>query len=597
LIYEKYNYVGYKSSLRQKTAIYSIDEINSYEENQPKEHYRTIYRFDDSIKDLPSVREIPKDTMIYTDYIVIDIDSDTGMSPAIHLGKTLTDFLDAWEIGHELWFSGGKGFHVLIPTIQFGLEPNKASCCASVIKKMATELATASKIKIDSSIYNVSRVLRMPYSFNIKGNKHKVPVKWSGKTWTEHEGYPDPEDYVLNDKLVELYRAVLRDLNKKGIKIQSSNKSSVLSLWKPVQEGERNSSCYKVAKMWQERKLILEDTFNIMKIWNQANCSPPLTESEIKNVVQSAYATHATSIITDPKMSNYCYDSTRAVTRMLTEYKDFDKKVQKTGFKFFDEYTMGLMPGDLIFWLAVNGNFKSCVLSSLMQRMSAVSDKHTLLFSMDMLYDKASIRHMQYAESFTIAEVYRRIKAGYGFPKFKKMFNNVHIIDKKALTVDEMDSFINWFRNNVGEVGAIGVDYLGDFKGCDNDTVATGRTVHELSDLTGQVGCPTIALVQARREYEGAGGNVEIDKTAGKDASAIEQKCDYLIGSWWHWPNGPMGNKRHYGKFLKNRKFDSEKFKDNAVFTMQLDKEYMRLSGVEYEPEPPSFNQKKTYGG
>jgi len=597
LIYDKYSYVGYKSSLRQKTAIYSIDDIEVHEENQDKEHYRTIYRFDDSIKDLQSVRDVPKDTMIYTDYIVIDIDSDTGLNQAISAGSSLTAFLDAWEIGYELWFSGGKGFHVLIPTVQFGLEPNKSSCCADVIKTMATELAVAAKIKIDTSIYNVSRVLRMPYSFNIKGNKHKVPARWTGKTWEEHEGYPDPEDYVLNDKLVELYRAVSRELNKKGIKIQSSNKtSSVLSLWKPVQEGERNASCYKVAKMWQERKLILEDAFNIMKIWNHANCNPPLEESEIKNTIQSAYATHATSIITDPKMSNYCYDSDRAITRILTEYKDFDKKVQKTGFEFFDKYTMGLMPGDLVFWLAVNGNFKSCVLSSLMQRMSVASKKHTLLFSMDMLYDKASIRHMQYAESFTIAEVYRRIKKGYNFPRFKEMFNKVHIVDKKALTVDEMDSFINWFRNNVGEVGAIGVDYLGDFKGCDNDTVATGRTVHELSDLTGQVGCPTIALVQARREYEGAGGNVEIDKTAGKDASAIEQKCDYLIGSWWHWPNGPLGNKQHYGKFLKNRKFDSESFKDNATFTMALDKQYMRLNDVAYEPEPPSFNQKKTYG-
>ena len=177
MIYEKYNYVGYKSSLRQKTAVYSIDDITVHEENQDKEHYRTIYRFDDSIKDLQSVRDIPKDTMIYTDYIVIDIDSDTGLNQAISAGGSLTSFLDAWEIGHELWFSGGKGFHVLIPTVQFGLEPNKSSCCANLIKTMATELAVAAKIKIDTSIYNVSRVLRMPYSFNIKGNKHKVPAK------------------------------------------------------------------------------------------------------------------------------------------------------------------------------------------------------------------------------------------------------------------------------------------------------------------------------------------------------------------------------------------------------------------------------------
>jgi hypothetical protein len=592
--YEEYCYVGYKNEFTQSTKIYNINEVDS--SDGEKEHYQTIYRFPESIKEHRSIRDIPEDMLAYADYLTFDIDR-ANLSDASIAVQKLESFCQSFDIGYELWFSGNKGFHLLIPSVQFDFQPTNNP---EILRSMAVAIAEYSKVEIDTKIYNMSRIFRMPGSLHKKSGKSKLPCFFKGKEllFADGEQFPDSDDYLVNDRLLSVYKAVCKSLEKKPA-VKSSG--VVGQMFVPVGEGDRNSTCFKIAKQLRERKHHLEDCLTLLNLWNNNFCNPPLKEQEIKTTLRSAFKGGVEYIVQDPSMANECYDPRRSIKSIHELYHNYDKNIVKTGYDFWDQYTMGLMPGELTFWLAVNGNLKTCILSNVLNKISHNTGKHTLLFSMDMSANALQVRHIQAAEQLTYREVISKVRKKYEFPKFQEQYAKTIVIDKKSPTVDDVERLIDWWVDNRGPIGAIGFDYLGSFRGCDNDNKVTGDTVHALDALAGKVGiCPIICLVQARREYEGRGGNVELDKTAGKDTSAIEHKGDYIIGSWWHETEDPDNNgqlkREYYGRFLKNRKFDSEKYPDNAYFKLNFNKEYMRLNSMEWCRQPPTFKQKMRMG-
>ncbi len=81
---------------------------------------------------------------------------------------------------------------------------------------------------------------------------------------------------------------------------------------------------------------------------------------------------------------NHFFDSTRALSSVKSVVSNFKHNIIKTGFSFIDNYTMGLFRGDVIFWIARPGNFKTCVASGVLQNVAATTGKKCLFFSMEM---------------------------------------------------------------------------------------------------------------------------------------------------------------------------------------------------------------------
>jgi replicative DNA helicase len=256
---------------------------------------------------------------------------------------------------------------------------------------------------------------------------------------------------------------------------------------------------------------------------------------------------------------------------------------------------MGLAPGEVVFWMARPGNFKTAVLSNILQRGSVLSKKPALFFSMEMGVTALTVRHVQQAEGLSKKEALEIVRERKQLEKTREMFKDVHVVGLSRLSTDRMLGLIDFYMETYGELSAIGVDYLSLFDGCANNTERTARQATELKTVIGKAAnCPVLCLVQAKREYEGREGDIELDRGAGKDSSSIEDTADYLIGSWGKWHNLPTGEEKIiYGRFLKSRGMDSDLYKINPYFGLNLDKRTMTLKDIAYIENPPAFNTRK----
>lgn len=585
--FEDYKYVGYKKKLNDIPLFIEESEIP---EHYDGERYKSIYRFDESILQYKSLSGIKKGTKFYADYLVLDIDDKDLQSAVTSLGKVL-EYLEFREVGYETWFSGSKGFHILIPTSQFGFQPTDDP---DILKSMANGIAEKCKVKIDTSIYNVSRILRIGGSKHGKSGLYKVPLEdpnislgaMQALAMTPMENpFLEPDDYPLNDTLAAAYHHLTNivKVNRTILPTEDVKGSKIFTF--PT-DGGRNDACYKTSRKLARRSIGEVEALMIMEGWNR-QLQEPLDERELKKTVLSAYTKGMNELVDESNYKSQFFNaerSLRSVKKAITNLKD---TIVKTGYKAIDDYTMGFWKQDTIFIIARPGNFKTCIASSFLQRMGESSGKKVIYFSMEMSPDRLNMRHMQNAESLDQVELVDKIKSGYAFDKYKEKFKNVEVIGLSSLSIDMVIGLIDWFIEEKGEIGAIAFDYLSLFRGCANNTERTSQTITELKTrIAKAANCPTICLVQGRRKFEGDGGNIEISRDAGKDSSSIEDSADFMMGFWKH-------EGKQYGRFLKSRTFNSQKYDENPYFEVDIDKPYMRLNDFRFldKSEVPKFKQ------
>ena len=76
----------------------------------------------------------------------------------------------------DIFFSGAKGFHLLVPSEVFG-EPDHQHALV-VWRALAGRLAKEGVQNIDLGIYQASRILRLPNSINSKSGRHKIGIEF-----------------------------------------------------------------------------------------------------------------------------------------------------------------------------------------------------------------------------------------------------------------------------------------------------------------------------------------------------------------------------------------------------------------------------------
>lgn len=563
-----------------------------------------MYRFDSSVLSLASLAGLPAGVLAYADYLVIDLDNVADLGAVYSDALAVAKSLDAIKTAYQVWFSGGKGFHIYIPTSQFGFEPTADE---GVLKRMAEAICQGVK-SFDPSVYNKTRIFRYPGTFNQKGGLYKVEIAGShtwGNVWPSLEQIVEdakqkPEggqllsatDFPLNEALVQLYEACKVRVNRP---VQENIKEGNGTLFVKVEEGGRNEAAYSLTRKLARRGIFEKDAEFIVQAWNNKYLPKPLPQTEITKVVQSAYTKGMNEHVDEGTYAKHLYSIDRALSHTNETFSGFGKGAFKTGYEFLDNYTMGFQPQELIFWLARPGNFKTAVLSNILQRGSQLSNKPALFFSMEMGVHALTVRHVQQAEGVSKKESLQLIKERKDLEKTREAFRNVHVVGLSRLNTDRLLGLIDFYLETFGELSAVGIDYLGLFDGCANNTERTARQATELKTVIAKAAnCPVFCLVQAKREYEGREGDIELDRTAGKDSSSIEDSADYLIGSWGKWHNFEHGEEKVlYGRFLKSRGFDSDEYKPNPYFGLNLDKRTMNLKDVVYIPNPPKFNQLK----
>lgn len=112
--------------------------------------------------------------------IFFDIDSDNDLAgareSALILCEMIMDRIGVPQDQLEIYFSGNKGFHVLVPCETF--QAFNSVHTLSLYKRMAEKAEQAGVRFIDKGIYTKKRIWRLPNSINSKSGLYKIPLTY-----------------------------------------------------------------------------------------------------------------------------------------------------------------------------------------------------------------------------------------------------------------------------------------------------------------------------------------------------------------------------------------------------------------------------------
>ena len=621
MLFPDYHYFGFKTSVGQKTRIYDMND-KSLVLPVGEEAYASVYRFNSQVAQLDSLANLPPGTLAYPDFVLFDFDSK-DLEKAFADVNTLRERLVSINAEHRTYFSGGKGFHLALASWCCGITPTDN---VFNIKRFAEVLAKGLST-FDSSVYNLTRIFRCEHSFNIGGKLFKVEID-PGESIEEIKAkamFPQVRpvgllslmpptvwrdgvevDYKPIKELETLYQSIITtkpNPNTPYVRVQSEQEPRQNgSLFARADEGKRNETAYTVSRRLARRGIPLGDAKKVMAgIWNGDACQPPLPTSELLKVVENAYSKGTNEFVDE---GNYAGKITGIQGGLESVSKQFQKQQSGflTGYKMLDDYTMGFGPEELIWITGRSGSFKSAVLTNILQKGSKLSRKPALFFSMEMGPETLIPRTIQQSEGMTKRDVIKALRSGTpvsSFQKTREDFEYLKFIHLSNLTTEQVLGLVDYYTETYGELSAIGFDYLGLFKGVNNNTERTAKQAQELKTIICKAAhCPVFCLTQAKQIYEGREGDVELDRSCPKDSDSILDLGDYAIGLWGHWSPDPLTGvetKHQFGRFFKSRGMDEGQYGVDPYFGLNLDKQYMRLNDIIHLANPTQikFNRIK----
>jgi hypothetical protein len=210
----------------------------------------------------------------------------------------------------ELYFSGSKGFHILVSHSIFGFEPSRD--INKQYKKIAIDLKTYTVNKsVDTKIYDNKRLFRVPNTINHKTGLYKVPISYDKikeiNSFEELRKYASskkpmmPRIYKFNpkarlafDEMIERIDSeekakVNTKLAKEFIQRKELLPCVQYILNHGAAKGNRNNSTVALANSLFQVGKEYGEVLEIISYWNATKNEDPLDDSEIRTTVQSAY--------------------------------------------------------------------------------------------------------------------------------------------------------------------------------------------------------------------------------------------------------------------------------------------------------------------
>jgi len=233
-----------------------------------------------------------------------------------HAGLLLKDIFGIDEEYQELYFSGSKGFHVLLAPEIFGFDFEDSTIVIEQYKALAGLIARSIRKNlpyeplIDMKIYDKRRVFRIVNSKNSKSGLYKIYLthdelrslslgdfKELAKAPREVEILFPPFlpiarqrwDILMSENESEVNEG-RRDIRKREGK--NFRKGSVMPCIKEllkhgVDKGSRNNTTVALASALLQSGLDKDEAYDVLLDWNEQN-NPPLSDSEIMHTLMSA---------------------------------------------------------------------------------------------------------------------------------------------------------------------------------------------------------------------------------------------------------------------------------------------------------------------
>ena len=218
-----------------------------------------------------------------------------------------------WHVPSEqfrLYFSGSKGFHVLIPYQVFGIQPSID--LNEQYKKLAKYVSAQCLLKhLDLKIYDRKRLFRLPGTKNGKSGLYKVPltmqefrritysqlVELAKEPREDFSGFHEPAEVEQAKKIYEYMFTQIEEEKPtksrlKFTKIPQGEREllpCIVQILKDgADEGQRNNTLVVLASSLFQSGRSEDDVEELLQDWNDS-LEKPLPKHEVQMTLISAY--------------------------------------------------------------------------------------------------------------------------------------------------------------------------------------------------------------------------------------------------------------------------------------------------------------------
>lgn len=277
--------------------------------NKDKDIYVCAYKYQQNEDGLCDIKTAPIISDVYFDFDMDKMESTSYgklKASVLALLGYLYKEMNISSSQIRLYFSGSKGFHVIIPHEIFDLQPEPD--LNRKIEKFVKYCAQKSGAEhMDFGIYDKRRLFRVPGTINSKSGLYKVPVtsmqiasmsydamkKWaSEKRDSPHEWVKAEKNNRAVNKWQEI-QAYEEPKKRKGKPRANNGKKypllpCVQSLLKTgVASGCRNITGISIASSMLQSNLSEDEVLDLLNDWNELN-DPPMDIAEVNSIYLSA---------------------------------------------------------------------------------------------------------------------------------------------------------------------------------------------------------------------------------------------------------------------------------------------------------------------
>ena len=298
---------GVKNGYFTRNKFIEMNQLSKHLKEYDGDIYSTIYRYDS--KDQNTANFIAP---LYLDLDIDDIEHNFNkikQDLALVLRRLKSVFyLSDKDI--ELYFSGSKGFHILVSHNIFGFEPGRD--IHKQYKKIAIDIKTYTVNKtVDTKIYDNKRLFRIPNTVNHKTGLYKVAISYEKvknmSSYEELKAYASkpkiskPCIYKYNHKAREAFDELIEKIDsEERAKINTKlakefiQKRELLPcvqyiLKNGCAKGQRNNTTVALANSLFQVGKDFDEVLEIITYWNKEKNENPLDQAEIRTTVMSAY--------------------------------------------------------------------------------------------------------------------------------------------------------------------------------------------------------------------------------------------------------------------------------------------------------------------
>lgn len=572
------HFVRLTKGVADKGRLVPVNDIYDYIEDQNKDYYASAYYYNDKhYEDFKQTGTIRGTKDVTTNKIWFDFDSASDPEVAQLETTELIRRLEKFGIQRkniEIYFSGNKGFHLVVTLNRYITPDQVASIC---INKFGTGLSS-----LDRAVYDPSRIFRVPGTRHQKSGLYKIPLTYNQlhdysigqiknlatsldniqEDFEWEVAYPKEELFQTEEK--KKATTALVDPVDFSKKPQQWKNCKWALLQGNFKEGERHNALMVIAATCRGLGYDKETTYYMCKsaLKKQSSLTGqdefPKEELYTNIIEQSVFTDNweggQYSCQKPGWLQNYCQSlgehkckaekeeppilKIEEMGSLFSSYaQNFEQNIIKTGISSLDNHVM-LCASTLNGLLGQPGAGKTSMSLQYLLNTS-VEGINSTFFSLDMGMPIVYAKMIQKLTGVNFKEVLRIFKedpkkAAVLTNELKELYKNVGFNFKSGLTVPDMKQTILEQEQQRGDkVKLVVIDYLECIAGPYSDQTAnTGFIANQLKDLANDLNTCILLLLQTQKHSTPDVSDPLLSLKGVKGSSLIEQSCSTILTLW-----------------------------------------------------------------